>query len=90
MKRKFQPETDGPGHVDGYNRKTASLEHPLKVRKVEVNDSEYKSEVPIRMRNKNFPGFPSCSVFVGMPGSGKSNCFMHMMLSEQFWNDCEE
>ena len=86
MKRKFQPETDGPGHVDGYNRKTASLEHPLKVRKVEVNDSEYKSEVPIRMRNKNFPGFPSCSVFVGMPGRGKSNCFMHMMLSEQFWN----
>lgn len=60
--------------------------HPLEIERVEVNDSEYLSEVPERMRNQNFPGFPSCSVFVGMPGSGKTNCFMHMMLSPNFWN----
>lgn len=85
MKRRFQEDNNPPGPVDGFEDKTQDTEHPLKIRKVAVKDSEYLSEVPLRMRNTNFPGFPSCSVFVGMPGSGKSNCFMHMMLSEQFW-----
>lgn len=60
-------------------------EHPLEIHKVEVEDGEYLSEVPPRMRNKHFPGFPSSSVFIGMPGSGKSNCLMHMLLSPLFW-----
>lgn len=66
-------------------RSTVRQPHPLDIQKVEVKDSEYSSEVPEHMKNKDFPGFPSCSVFVGMPGSGKSNLLMYMLLSPNFW-----
>lgn len=60
-------------------------QHPLSIAKVQVNDPEYESEVPQRMRNKLFPGFPSSTVIVGQPGSGKSNLLMHMLLRKEFW-----
>lgn len=58
----------------------------LKIDKVPVDDPEYVSEVPLQMRNEQFPGFPSCSLFVGSPGSGKTNCLIYMLLSPTFWN----
>lgn len=60
--------------------------HPLYVDRVPVKDPEFMSEVPERMKNKDFPGFPSCSVFVGMPGSGKTNTFIYMLTSPHFWS----
>lgn len=59
--------------------------HPLSIQKVDVQDEEYSSETPERMRNENFPGFPTCSVFVGMPGSGKTNTLIYMLLHAEFW-----
>ena len=95
MSRKKRPRESGTSASAGSNTSTTSCaapsqgtqkaRHPLEIDKVQVNDSEYLSEVPPHLRNKNFPGFPSCTLFVGMPGSGKSNTFMHMMLSEKFW-----
>lgn len=76
-----RPPIPSLGQDDG----TMYGKHPFKIERVAVSDPEYMSEVPERMKNKDFPGFPSCSVFVGMPGSGKSNCFMYMMLNPQFW-----
>lgn len=66
--------------------KTRSSKHPLAIGKVEVEDSDYVSETPERLRNKDFPGFPSCSVFLGKPGSGKTNTFIYMLKSPLFWN----
>lgn len=66
--------------------KSKSTKHPLAIGKVEVEDPDYISEVPERMRNKDFPGFPSCSVFLGKPGSGKTNTFIFMLKSPHFWN----
>lgn len=60
--------------------------HPLHIGKVEVPDPEYASEVPERMKNKDFPGFPTCSLFLGKPGSGKTNTFIYMLKSPHFWN----
>jgi hypothetical protein len=60
--------------------------HPLYVPRIPVKDPEFMSEVPERLKNKDFPGFPSTSVFVGMPGSGKTNTFIHMLTSPLFWN----
>lgn len=61
-------------------------EHPLKIKKVETKDPDYQSETPDHLRNQYFPGFPSTSVFVGPPGSGKTNVLMHMLLSSTMWN----
>lgn len=60
--------------------------HPLLIDRVAVEDPEYISEVPERMRNIDFPGFPSCSVFLGKPGSGKTNTFIYMLKSPLMWN----
>lgn len=38
------------------------------------------------MKNKNFPGFPSTTVFVGPPGRGKTNCFMNLLHNKNMWN----
>jgi len=59
--------------------------HPLKIHRVETDDADYVSEVPKHLRNQYFPGFPSTSVFVGPPGSGKTNVLMHMLLSKVMW-----
>jgi hypothetical protein len=61
-------------------------DHPLKIKKVETKDPDYQSETPDHLRNQFFPGFPSTSVFVGPPGSGKTNVLMHMLLSTTMWN----
>jgi hypothetical protein len=62
------------------------LYEKLKIRKIEVSDPEYASEVPARMKNKNFPGFPSTVVFVGMPGSGKTTVFFNLLHNPYMWN----
>lgn len=63
-----------------------SSSHPLKIHKVDTDDPDYESEVPKHLKNQYFPGFPSCSVFVGQPGSGKTNLLMYMLLSPIMWN----
>ncbi len=63
-----------------------NLYEQLTVQRIMVPDPEYISEVPERMKGKNFPGFPSTTVFLGMPGSGKTNCFMWMLHSPHVWN----
>jgi hypothetical protein len=68
---------------DGSDVKRA---HPLKITKVETDDPDYISETPEHLRNEYFPGFPSTSVFVGQPGSGKTNVLMFMLLSKIMWN----
>lgn len=60
--------------------------HPLKVGRVDTDDPDYVSEVPKHLRNEYFPGFPSTSVFVGKPGSGKTNVLIFMLLNEVMWN----
>lgn len=65
--------------------KEKKIPHPLHVPRVPVKDPEFMSEVPERMRNHDFPGFPSCSVFIGQPGSGKTNLFIYMLTSPYFW-----
>lgn len=60
--------------------------NPLKIGRVETDDPDYISEVPKRLQNQNFPGFPSCSVFVGMPGSGKTNTLIYMLKNKYMWN----
>lgn len=76
----------GRSELKVYSKGMVRMPHPLDIQKVEVDDAEYSSEVPEHMRNQDFPGFPSCSVFVGMPGSGKSNTLLHMLLTPTFWN----
>ena len=68
------------------SEKKKENKHPLAIGKVEVPDAEYKSEVPERMTNKDFPGFPTCVIFLGKPGSGKTNTFIYMLKSPTFWN----
>lgn len=58
----------------------------LSIKKIEVPDPEYASEVPERMKNKHFPGFPSTVVFVGMPGSGKTTVFFNLLHNKFMWN----
>lgn len=66
-------------------KKTDALSAGLKIKRVEVPDPEYMSEVPQRMRNQFFPGFPSTTTVIGMPGSGKTNLLIYMLLSPSFW-----
>lgn len=70
------------------DKKQPSLpgKNPLVVEKIKIDDPDYMSEVPERLRNQSFPGFPSCSVFVGMPGSGKTNTLIFMLRSSYMWN----
>lgn len=72
--------------MDKKEASTQPKSSPLRVQRVELDDPDYISEVPKRLRNVNFPGFPSCSVFVGMPGSGKSNAFVYMLKNPYMWH----
>lgn len=60
--------------------------NPLKIERIHVEDPEYASEVPERLRNKDFPGFPSTVIFLGKPGSGKTNTLIFMLKSKVMWN----
>lgn len=59
--------------------------HPLKISRVETEDPDYISETPKHLRNEYFPGFPSTSVMIGQPGSGKTNVLLFMLLSQNMW-----
>lgn len=72
--------------VDPIQLRLRGGHHDLSVKRVEVKNHEYEDEIPHRMRNKLFPGFPSTSMFCGPPGKGKTNLLMHMLLSKHFWN----
>lgn len=55
-------------------------DHPYKVKKIPIDDPEYKSETPEYLQNKDIPGFPTTVLCVGGPGSGKSNVFINFLL----------
>lgn len=59
--------------------------HPFHVRRMEIKDPEYMSEVPEHLQNKHIPGFPTTVVAVGEPGSGKTNCLMNLLTREDMW-----
>lgn len=53
--------------------------HPYAIKKMEIKDPEYMSEVPEHLRNKEIPGFPSTTVCIGEPGSGKTNVLINLL-----------
>ena len=58
----------------------------LKIKKIDVPDSEYKSEVPKHFEEGWFPGFPSTTMICGPPGRGKTNLFINLLTNEKMWN----
>jgi septin family protein len=62
----------------------ASQPHAYDIKRIEMKDPEYISEVPEHLRNQDIPGFPSTILLVGRPGSGKTNV-LNLLLSKQFW-----
>lgn len=67
--------------VDGRENSTSMFgDHPYKVKKIPIDDPEYKSETPEYLQNKDIPGFPTTVLCVGGPGSGKSNVFINFLL----------
>jgi len=71
---------------EGLETKKVDSKFDLRIDRVQIQDPEYISEVPERMRNKLFPGFPSTTIIIGKPGSGKTNLLIYMLLSPKFWN----
>jgi len=67
---------------DEYNKK---LMHPYQLRRMEIKDPEYMSEVPEHLKNKDLPCFPSTILCVGEPGSGKTNVLMNLLTRDDMW-----
>lgn len=59
--------------------------HAYAIKRIDVKDPEYISEVPEHLRNQDLPGFPSTTLFVGRPGSGKTNALMNLLMGKNFW-----
>lgn len=59
----------------------------LAIQRIPVDDPEYVSELPKHLKGQeNHPGFPSTSVVVGPPGSGKTNLLMNLLHNKKMWN----
>lgn len=61
------------------------LKHVLDIPKVEPPDEDEKEKIPEHLGGKLFPGFPTTTVLVGQPGSGKTNLLIHMLTSPNFY-----
>jgi len=61
------------------------LKHPFQLRRMEIKDPEYMSEVPIHLQNDYIPGFPTTIVAVGEPGSGKTNLLVNLLTRDDMW-----
>ncbi len=59
--------------------------HAYDIKRIEMKDPEYLSEVPEHLRNQDLPGFPSTILLVGRPGSGKTNVLMNLLTQPTFW-----
>jgi hypothetical protein len=59
--------------------------HAFDIKRIDIKDPEYISETPEHLRSQDFPGFPSVTLFVGRPGSGKTNVLMNLLLGKNFW-----
>lgn len=77
------PQKPSRQSTDG--AKEDSNPHPYKIKKLEVKDPEYMSEVPEYLQNKEIPGFPSTVVSIGEPGSGKTSVLINLLTNPQLW-----
>ena len=68
-----------------YPKMSERKPHAYAIKRIDVKDPEYISEVPEHLRNQDLPGFPSTTLFVGRPGSGKTNALMNLLMGENFW-----
>lgn len=75
-KRKAPPPADEPEQ---------QISHPFQLKKMKIEDPEYMSEVPGHLQNKEIPGFPSVTLVIGKPGSGKTNLLMNLLTREDMW-----
>lgn len=66
--------------MDGKKRKR----HVLEIDKV-IPPDDKREPVPEYMKSKLFPGFPTTTLVIGQPGSGKTNLIIHMLKSPHFW-----
>lgn len=85
---KTMNETSAPSsELSTLNTTSSSLSrHPYHIRRIEIKDPEYMSEVPEYMQNKDIPGFPTTVVVIGEPGSGKTNLLMNLLTRKDLWN----
>lgn len=61
------------------------LQHRFQLKRMEIKDPEYMSEVPIHLQNDYIPGFPTTCMAVGEPGSGKTNLLINLLTREDMW-----
>lgn len=61
------------------------LQHPFQLKKMKIKDPEYMSQVPNHLQNKEIPGFPSVTLCIGEPGSGKTNLLMNLLTRDDLW-----
>lgn len=66
-------------------KKEDPLKHPFQMKKMEIKDPEYMSEVPNHLQNKEIPGFPTVVLSVGKPGSGKTNVLINLLTRPDMW-----
>jgi len=59
--------------------------HPYAISKIEPPGADKKEKVPEHLKGEIFPGFPTTTVMVGQPGSGKTNLLISMLSGERFY-----
>jgi len=74
-----------PDPTEKKKNQEEKLQHRFQLRKMEIKDPEYMSEVPIHLQNSYIPGFPTTIVACGEPGSGKTNLFINLLTREDMW-----
>lgn len=59
--------------------------HPYAIDHLKIDDPEYISQVPERLQNNDFPGFPTTVMSLGGPGSGKTNVLFNFLTQDRFY-----
>lgn len=60
-------------------------DHPYAIDHLKIDDPEYISQVPERLQNNDFPGFPTTVMSLGGPGSGKTNVLFNFLTQDRFY-----